>query len=60
MKPLKAKERTSTSVSSDVLNDGSVCCSSFAAGVAWRNTLVSDSSFVDLSSSHIVIRIEET
>ena len=57
MKPLKAKERTNTSVSSDVIT--TALYPAAAACAAWRNTLVSASSCVDLSSSLVVTPIEE-
>ena len=58
MKPLKAKERTNTSVSSDVIT--TALYTADAACAAWRDTLVSASSCVDLSSSLVVVMIEET
>ena len=58
MKPLKAKERASTSVSSDVIT--TALYPAFAAHAAWSNTLVSASSCVNLSSSLVVVPIKET
>ena len=54
---IKAKERTHTSVSSDVIT--TALHPAAAACAAWRNTLVSASSYVDLSSSLVAIPKKE-
>ena len=57
MKPLKAKERTNTSVSSDVIM--TALYPAAAAWDAWSNILVLASSCVDLSSSFVVAPVKD-
>ena len=57
MKPFKAKERTNTSVSSDVIM--TALYPAAAAWDAWSNILVLASSCVDLSSSFVVAPVKD-